>query len=331
MPQIHSSYTAALILRKAFERFGVDGERYRVVTTASHLKPGPEILLLQPGGLIALDRLGIPLGRLMKEGQPVQGLRFFERCGGRGWAIRHTIVGEGKVPPALAIPTKRLAEILADVQPPEPCGEPQGEWVVRKRRTGMAVQVCGGELDLDGLGMLWDSGKFHVGIVDVGDGKLLRYAVAAGDGMGSQEGAAVSFDAAADIHSSRLSIGEVHHECWFPERSAGVAKASSDGVLLWGCCAADLHPLTGQTLSYWAGEAVWLANKLAGERADEPFAALAARSHARNLAMFRRNSLITGYHLRHSLLWQIARRPYTLALRKFHPARLHAMKLLALI
>ncbi len=323
---IYSSYIAAGLLQRALTQFGIEKERYQILTPPPTSSSTPLALLIQPGGITALQQLGYRADELYGAGQPLHGLHVYDHLGRSKWRIDIATIAD--TPPALGIESRKLLEILDSTTQFKSFEKtPELEVVIKHACNPITIQLLSGRLRYD-VGLIHDMNKGHVGIVNISDALVLTYFIPK-DGVSENSEAASAISELQKNSSGIIDVAlpALSQQHFHPEQ-IGVRRSVERGHLLWGSLAVQMHPLTGQAISYWAQQSLWLAERLA--MSDDRIGVIQEESHSSNIRMYKRHKHIVNYHLRPSYLSKLIHIPYTVSLRYIPYIRRRAMRMLAL-
>ena len=333
------------LLRIALRQRGLQSEQLGIHWSAGDGLLAPKAILLQAGGVRALEMMGLQLDRLPGVGPAVRKVLILDARGDPLILYDTSIASPRWCPRWILTDAIRRQLALASGSPelqrePVPMVPSWCRYSVSTSKgwtslscPGTLVRVLDGALTSQDTHLVWDGRHAFVGIGQISDQQLLMFAVPKGTRTTIVQQQAQALEALNETPTTLHPYLRVHNQpyqdTWFPVRSIGYRRCWDGHALRWGPAALRLHPLTGQHLSYWAIEANWLADKLAhhGELSHALLAAL-DRQHRR---FFRQHLNTLNFYLRPTLFWKAIYRPYAWALRHSRLLRSRALMRVSLL
>lgn len=288
----------------------------------------PRAIVIQSGGMQALEELGCDLATLANRGCRITRLLLVDDAARPLCALDVSELSRTYRP--LWILTQhvrtQLAASFAQEMPGRSADSNERGWK-KIACPGVFGRIIAGCLQEPTTQVVWATRHAHAGLAQIREGAVLLYAVprhAASKDCERDICLAVLDEMAQRFRSRFGRIGEVLEDQWFPLEFVGYRSCWDGRVLRWGPTALRLHPLTGQWLSYWAIQADRLALELArrGALSDRFFASL---DH-HNRQMFWSHLRSCNFHLRPTLFWRAIHRPYAWTLGHCAPLRRRAMR-----
>ncbi len=328
---IYSSPIAGQFLYRAFEKYNIDSALYKIlVPKPVPVNSDPGAVIIQPGGVLALEELGYSLDELYSYGQSIYGFHCFDDKGRLKWRIDSSIFDTYTAPPALVITSRKWRGVLGKIDTLEIVKHPPPiKAVIKQPSHPILIQLSEGYVQLNKLGMVWDSTNVHTGVMNAGENITLTYVIPKYNNY-SIEQCLIELNRLNNLFGDRIfSCNNPIQQKWFILDPIGVNTSLSSKVLLWGGFAMQLHPLTGQVISYWAQQALWLAKHLSSHK--QSFLQLKEVVLTRNCRMYRHHKHFLNYYLRTSIYHKIIYAPYTFGLRYIPFMKRQALRKLALL
>lgn len=317
-----TSHIPGQLLEYAFRRVGVQVPFHIHYPFESH--PGPEIILLQPGGIEALDRMGINTSDLSDGLFYVQTIRFLDKTGKTIVTYDLGIVTQER---ARWVWSSKLRELLSSE--PVECkntATTEGEWE-REDSPDVYMQEYNGDLK--------ESYRHDILSFDMPNAVI---------GVYQSRPSFFTFiviPRTKDVDMKLLleNRPSVINEYIEEERGKRIGRSFSfpniklrkqmftDKELFWGGEALLLHPLSGQNVSFWAREAVHLARLT---KKGVPLRVVFGKIEKRARNTFRDHVRTLKFYMRPNIAWKALAPIYSILLRHSVSLRRRVIKNLIL-
>src|SRR3989344_4482926 len=261
------TYTFRSLLARALRRFGICSGRVKISSAPVSEKSAaePVAILIQPGGIQALEQLGVSPNVLYKKGaRIVRGVIFDKRA-------KTLLSFDARQFPAMPAGCSIELEELRTVCAPESFEFSMQAGVAEKHMwsftpcPGIFLRVVRGELYDPARQIIWDLPGAHIGVAPLARRKILLWSIPKQSVMKDFEESVARTQLDFTLQKRNfifLAIGDLLYERWFPLANVGYRPSWDGEHLHWGASSLRLHPLTGQFVSYWALQAQWLAGRL---------------------------------------------------------------------
>jgi hypothetical protein len=314
------------------------GDLLRLAWATAGLPPGSLILCPTPvaavpafvhlpaGGVAALAGLGVDTEALRAQARVIDQLVLLDA---RGAALLCTATALPETAhDALWLPWSMLQETVTRAAahlPParHETPSPSGPAWRSAACPGILMTTRRGRLKRPQVQLLWAAANAHVGMVQVAEEEILLYAVPRDGGPASHRLCQGRLADLAPLEPHIAELGAARSEEWFGLTHVGHRPTWADGTLRWGSAALRLHPLTGQHIGFWSIQSLRLAEELVQEGALS--AAFVEQMDRRLQRTYRAHRRTLAFHLRPTLLWQAALRPYSFLLSHCGPLRRRAV------
>ncbi|OGZ41585.1 MAG: hypothetical protein A3C80_00045 [Candidatus Ryanbacteria bacterium RIFCSPHIGHO2_02_FULL_45_43] len=332
--KVYTTRIPGFLLARALRRFGICSGRVKISSAPFSEKSAaePVAILIQPGGIQALEQLGVSPNVLYKKGaRIVRGVIFDKRA-------KTLLSFDTRQFPAMPAGCSIELEELRTVCAPESFEFSMQAGVAEKHMwsftpcPGIFLRVVRGELYDPARQIIWDLPGAHIGVAPLARRKILLWSIPKQSVMKDFEESVARTQLDFTLQKRNfifLAIGDLLYERWFPLANVGYRPSWDGEHLHWGASSLRLHPLTGQFVSYWALQAQWLAREIATK--GSLTAELARELDRRNQRMFWSHKRALNYYLKPNVFWKSVFRPYAFAMRHFPFLKRRVIKKLALL
>ncbi|MEK7643333.1 MAG: hypothetical protein AAB372_02700 [Patescibacteria group bacterium] len=308
-----SSMLAGRILRQA-----CNGDELHI--TAFPEKSTPPFFVLQPGGLRALEVLGIevPHGISIKKttirdrSKNVIVEYDFQRL--LGGACPMIFEGQefiGSMYSQMPTVSQLDASVGRVVQDSFPA-------------PGIRIRVYKGTLHNVHEHILYVMGTEYVGMAQMNDQSFFYYAISS-KRDNERDATSRAMDECMEMNAER---GALLLDTWVPLSTIALYDTSDEFDMAWGSARLALHPFTGQHISFFACEALRYKRAMsAGMSAEKCAREFAIRSKS----FYDIHKRVMRFYVDQTFSWRVARMLYPLILRHSHLIRERAIRRITLL
>ena len=331
---LHKNGIPGMLLDIALDRFGVDISQFVCWENCNDvenlLEPAyPRAIYIQPGGMNALLQLGVPVNKMGGFGQNIQKLRVLDEQGKILFLADHGLIEKGF--PGMIVKTKDLKELLREHIPREQglhnrekAPPPALSWKIKQHCSGVLLRIVRGDLKTPTESVIYNGEEISVWISQVVPGEILFYVTKRFNPaikknshvllVNEEHFCKEKLREVSGFYEKYVNYqGEVLEEQWFELDFIGQRQILEKGNIYWGIHSLRLHPLTGQFISHWAGQAEYLASALASRKYSPE--QILAKLQQKNKQIFQQHLQIIKYYMRPTIFWKLIYHPNAFLLR----------------
>lgn len=326
---VSSTRLPAALLRQALRRFAVplDSVAFDEEPLDGPCADGePPVVLIQAGGINALEQLGVKTDRLLRSGAPVERVLILGAAGHAVFSLESRVAGRCPLWVAPAVLREALGQAEQTGEANRGGSHDARRGHVRRENGPWHRVACQGILlhmrhgclaqPYRNSTLIWDGHRAVVGVCQFTGDTLFLYAVPKQPTLktSERETTRIALDEAPDVLRSYVQrAGELRQAWWFPLEWIGYRPCWDGQQLRWGAASLRLHPFSGQFLSYWAIQSMWLAKAMARRRRPAP--AWFQHIDQASRSLFSQHVRTMQYYMRPTAVWRMLFHPYTWALR----------------